>query len=264
MPNTDDRYIPTLQASTTGQPTVSLTNAQEELRKIWEVVHSLEGRLGTIALRDSVTVAGDLTATGDISAGGSVTLGDSLTITERPFINSSRTPDLSASGSVNFFFDRVTDRLRSSENARAYQDVLMYEGTRVTRAAAQTIPDDTETAISWDTQIFDTADVWSLASPTAIVFPYTGIYLLGAQIAWAANTTGYRSLRLVLNGGDAIAVDTVDAPATLGTAQSVVTLWQVAATSDFIEAVVRQNSGGNLDAEVNAQYSPIIWAIRLI
>ncbi len=58
MPNNDDRSI--LQAAVDAEGVIKSGSLNEVLRQIQETTHTLEGRLGVIPLRDSVTIDGKL------------------------------------------------------------------------------------------------------------------------------------------------------------------------------------------------------------
>lgn len=70
------------------------------------------------------------------------------------------------------------------------------------RAANQSIANASEAALSLDTEDDDTASFFDIAgNPTRLTYPYTGIFLVVAEVAWAANTTGDRGIELERNGG---------------------------------------------------------------
>lgn len=71
----------------------------------------------------------------------------------------------------------------------------------VNRAATQAIPDNTVTAVQWDTEREDLPGWFSPASPTYIQVTEAGVYVAHAGVVVAANLTGeQRSLHLQQNG----------------------------------------------------------------
>lgn len=60
-------------------------------------------------------------------------------------------------------------------------------GARVYRSTAQSIPNTTLTALSWDTEVHDTADCWDIAQPTRLVAPFDGYYMAGGSIELGAS-----------------------------------------------------------------------------
>jgi len=87
-----------------------------------------------------------------------------------------------------------------------------------------------------------------------------GLYAVGGNVEWAGNATGARQTSIRLNGSSFLvreqtAVNSVSA----GTDQSVSTIYRLAAT-DYIELLVLQNSGGNLNVTFVSPRSPCLWA----
>jgi hypothetical protein len=134
---------------------------------------------------------------------------------------------------------------------------------RVFKSANQTITTSTPTAITFDSERYDTQNGHSTSSNTSRYTVQTGqdgVWSLGGCVEWAAvNTTGTRQLELRLNGTTIVAFDTDNAPsATLGSRMIVNTEYRLAAT-DYVELVVNQTSGGNLAVNAAANYSPEMW-----
>lgn len=260
MPSTDDRYLP--------PPPNSLTDVHEQIRDIWEVLHTLEGRTGPISLRDDVSVLGDLSTTGAVTAGSTVELTGEMTFNERPRDSdlSLSPPEATDSNSV-IYWDTTAERLRVSENERDFQDLVMYEACRVTKAALQTITNDTPTVITFDAERFDTAGMHStVVNNSRITFPTNGVYLIGASIGWEASAVEFNpQLRIKRAGAVYIAIqgDRSTNSAFTGNFQAITTAWQATA-GDYVEVEVYQNSGGDLDVGKNAQWTPEFWAVRLI
>jgi hypothetical protein len=129
---------------------------------------------------------------------------------------------------------------------------------RVTRTVNQGILNDDETALNFNSERYDTAGVHSTsANLSRLTAPVDGIYLVTAQVQWDVNGFGNRALALVRSDGVTVArnrimpgTDPVNAPAVNLT--TVVSL----SAGDFIEAVVFQNSGGNLSVLRIGQESP--------
>lgn len=57
-----DRYIPTLVPKGLNEAPPALNNVQEELRKVWEAIHALNGKLGTVNLTAGLAVTGGITS----------------------------------------------------------------------------------------------------------------------------------------------------------------------------------------------------------
>jgi hypothetical protein len=129
----------------------------------------------------------------------------------------------------------TADKFASLPAARAYS------------AASHTIPSGTFTAIPFNAEHFDTADIWSPGSPTRLTASRTGTYVVSASAGWPAGT-GSRTLRIDRSGAQ-IALNTV--PATGGPGQVVATITRMNA-GEYVELVVHQDSGAGAGTTVCA------------
>jgi hypothetical protein len=116
---------------------------------------------------------------------------------------------------------------------------------RAFSTASHTIPSATVTAIPFNAEHFDTAEIWSPGSPTRLTAPRTGTYVVSAAAGWLAGT-GSRTLRVDRNGAQ-IALDTV--PATSGPSQVVATITRMNA-GEYVELLVNQDSGASIATTV--------------
>lgn len=66
------------------------------------------------------------------------------------------------------------------------------------RTTTQSIPDNAYTAISWNSEANDNANMWS--SGTNITVTKAGIYSITASVSWPNSTTGSRTARILRNG----------------------------------------------------------------
>jgi len=114
--------------------------------------------------------------------------------------------------------------------------------------AAQTIPNNDRTAISFDLENSDDQGMHDAGSPTRVNFSADGWYAVFAQMRWAANTTGFREVRTARNGQ---VIDLGCGSDSMAPTTSLVTQMQVMSflpmlAGDYLEMYVGQNSGGNL------------------
>lgn len=137
---------------------------------------------------------------------------------------------------------------------------------RITHTVAQTITNNTATAVAFDTDRFDLGAMHDTATNNSRVTVPTGgdgKYLIGTQINWDSNTAGYRHARLRANGSLNLGSDLRDpVQSAVGTNMMFVTLHDAVAT-DYFETIVNQTSGGNLDVLKSARESPEMWALWL-
>jgi hypothetical protein len=120
-------------------------------------------------------------------------------------------------------------------------------------SAAQAIPTATTTALTMDSEESDTDGFHSTGSNTARMTIPTGLggrYIVTAGTYFAGNATGQRILALRKNGTTDIRGSLSRIPtshATNGSGMNVSRVVDLVA-GDYVEAVVYQDSGGNLDA----------------
>jgi hypothetical protein len=118
---------------------------------------------------------------------------------------------------------------------------------RVHKAADQSIPNGSSTAIVFDEERYDTAGMHDPASNTLLTAPVSGIYLVTGQVLWAGNATGLRDLAVIRSSGpvisesDSLPGSNLFLPTTL--VQTVVRL----AAGDSVKLAALQTSGGSLN-----------------
>ena len=130
---------------------------------------------------------------------------------------------------------------------------------RVYRSTTQTISNATSTAISFDTEVYDHGNLWAIGNPTRLVAPVNGIYLVTVGIEWVANATGTRFLFFKKNG----TTDLGPSHGQIGVATNDNQNRQVNSTqvklaaTDYVEVIVNQGSGGNLNLNSSADFFPL-------
>lgn len=140
-------------------------------------------------------------------------------------------------------------------------------GTSTVRAIAyrttnQTLPNATSTALTFPAELVDSDNFHATTGDTSkLVFPYNGTYLVKAQVAFASNSTGLRTVSIRKNGGVIVAADNKTAITGDETIFSVSILVDVIA-SEFVQVYAYQNSGSNLDVAAS-DYSMKVEVVRL-
>jgi hypothetical protein len=119
-------------------------------------------------------------------------------------------------------------------------------------------------AITFNTELWDPYGMHSTSANTSrITITIAGWYLVWGGALFAANATGYRQLLIYLSGTSTLALQSDNAPsASSPTGLSVSTLWYFTA-GDWVELLAFQNSGGNLNIDSSAYYTPEFAAMRL-
>jgi hypothetical protein len=135
---------------------------------------------------------------------------------------------------------------------------------RVERSTNQAIPNNTWTALSFDTIITEekpaTTSQWSSGSPTRLICRLPGYYLVNAHVRFAANATGARGINLMKNGAGITAtmIAAFSGQDPIIQCSTIVKL----DTGDYVESMCYQNSGAALDAVATSNNLYIEW-IRL-
>lgn len=103
--------------------------------------------------------------------------------------------------------------------------------------------------ISWDTEDYDDNEFFSSSDPTKISIKSTGYYLIIAEILFASNATGIRTLSLLVNGSVDIFGGQDGRPAFSGSSADPKVVIEASLTSgDYVELVAFQTSGSDLNA----------------
>lgn len=134
---------------------------------------------------------------------------------------------------------------------------------RVYNSANESINNATDTALTFNSERFDTDTIHSTVSNTSRLTATTaGKYLIFGHAQFAPNATGTRKVFIRLNGTTNLG--TIEVPNNGGAANvelPITTIYQLAAT-DYVELVVFQNSGGALNVNAGASQSPefgMLW-----
>lgn len=135
-----------------------------------------------------------------------------------------------------------------------------FVGCRVTNSASQSIPDTTPTAITFDTERYDTEALHSTSSNTSrLTLTRTGKWSFGANIEFAPNATGVRGVYIKLNGTTYIGIGQhVNAGGGVSHVDVVTGEYDFTA-GDYIEVFVVQTSTAALNVVKASNYSPEFW-----
>ena len=130
-------------------------------------------------------------------------------------------------------------------------------GCRVFHSADQSIANSTVVYLAFDSERYDTDTMHDTAvNNSRITFTTAGKYHVFANIRFASNAVGRRQVLLELNrSGVYVAAEYLDASVNTITVIGVGGVYNFAA-NDYIEVAVVQGSGGALNVDVGANYSP--------
>jgi len=128
---------------------------------------------------------------------------------------------------------------------------------RVTNTAAQSIPNNTGTAITFDTEQIDQGTASSnmhdiVTNTSRIVCRVAGLYTISATLPFVVNGTGLRLAYIRLNGTTSTPGTQVIQPPNAGflTTIALSTIYRLA-ISDYIELMGFQSSGGALNTSID-------------
>lgn len=138
---------------------------------------------------------------------------------------------------------------------------------RVTNTAVQSVGNAAWTAMTFDTELFDTDSMHSTSSNTSRITATTaGLYLFTGAIAWTANATGQRGCAFRKNSSGtnnptdsgSLYTAVTNTTATYTPAAMLIKL----AAADYVELVGYQSSGGPLntaDQTLGFHYFAAVW-----
>jgi len=136
-------------------------------------------------------------------------------------------------------------------------------GAHVHNSAAQSINTATFTALTFDTEDWDDDAYHDTGANTSrITIRVPGRYAIGCNVGFAANATGYRQVRLFVNGATSIKMVAHSAAAGGTTHHEALEAVYEFNAGDYIEVLVYQNSGGALNVDA-ADVAQSFWIYKL-
>ena len=116
----------------------------------------------------------------------------------------------------------------------------------------------------WDTGITnDYVDgFWAVANPTRLTAVKRGWYDICGHVKFASDNTGRRGIAIRESGVTTIAVDMRDSVQGADTMISISTKYWLN-VGEYVELQVYQNSGGNLNVDRVANYTPEFAMVRI-
>lgn len=141
----------------------------------------------------------------------------------------------------------MNEQVRDNELfLRAHHSVRGY------RTANQSIPDATDTPIEWTSEEYDTDGYHDVGSnPSRMTIPsglgLDGYYVVLARVTFNVSSVNQRECRLRKNGATVLDADRRDAGPTANQTPLQVTGISRFSTTDYVELIAWQNTGGSLD-----------------
>lgn len=137
-------------------------------------------------------------------------------------------------------------------------------GCKVYHSVNQSLANNTNNALSFNSERFDTDNIHNTVSNTARLTCNTaGNYLIGGSVAFAASAMGGRQINIFLNGVTTIALEnTTNMGAGTPTLMSISTVHYLSA-GDYVQLFAYQGSGSALNVLASSAYSPEFYMHRL-
>lgn len=127
---------------------------------------------------------------------------------------------------------------------------------RVSHDADQTISNDSQTTLAFNTEKYDTDTIHDPSTNNSrLTCKTAGQYTISASIQFASNSTGSRSILIVLNGTTIIGSDQRRAADIATTCN--LSIDYVLAVNDYVEVQAYQNRGGNLNVVSSGERTPL-------
>lgn len=134
---------------------------------------------------------------------------------------------------------------------------------RVRNNAAISIPNNTTTALTFNTEAFDTDGMHSTVSNTGrITIATGGKYIIGYNLEFAGNVNGLREAFITREGVAEGANQLMGGDATINRLSSSILITAVAA--EWFDVRVFQDSGGALNINSTGIFVPVFWATKIL
>jgi hypothetical protein len=152
------------------------------------------------------------------------------------------------------------------DNLTAIRDQVSSKMRRSSAAANQSIPNTTETRVSFDTVDWDTVGTIADTTNNRLNFPISGKYVIGCGLRWTSNANGHREIKMwyhdsVANTNVCIDHDASEAVSSLLPVLSTDTVFDCKA-GDYVYLTGWQNSGGALTILQQDVVDPAIYCAK--
>jgi hypothetical protein len=147
----------------------------------------------------------------------------------------------------------------------AWEDinVVPFVSARVYHNTNQSLTNGAFTSLAFNSERWDNATLHdTVTNNTRITIAETGYYLCGGMVRFASNNTGARFLGLYVNGATIVSGVNIAAAQNTTTNIETTALLYLSA-SDYVELAAVQSSGGALNIEYAAEFSPEFWCYKV-
>ncbi len=140
-------------------------------------------------------------------------------------------------------------------------DESMVYKVRIRKNADQSIPDVTNTFLTWETVIFDQWSMYDSGDNTKLTIPADGHYMILTSIVWNNSSSGARIVVLLKNGTTAIGSNTVPSISGFKEEMSAFAMDKFS-KDDYLQVRVYHNHGSALSVKLYSNVHFAIFQIR--
>lgn len=158
----------------------------------------------------------------------------------------------------------MKDGVLKSSWKEVVDGILKYPSVRVSNSSDLVIPTDSNTNLTFNTELFDTDSIHDLAiNSERLTCKTAGKYMIFGNVSFdSASNVGSRELHLVLNNSTTIAVNVTSAISGGWTSIFINTVYALN-VGDYITLRVRQTSGGDLNIKTSNEFSPHFGMVKV-
>jgi hypothetical protein len=172
------------------------------------------------------------------------------------------TPATPSSGFVRLFGDTNNELSYIGDGGQTRS--LADDACQTYRSTAQSIATSTLTLINFDQEAFDPNNLHdNVVNNTRITARVAGVYLIIANIEFAANAVGRRVVQIYKNSIDVIGNFQLSTTHGTQSDRIITSCIALMAANDFVQCRVFQDSGGALNVQATTAYSPYFSMVRI-
>jgi hypothetical protein len=142
-----------------------------------------------------------------------------------------------------------------------------FSGAQARNTTLQNITNNTETAVIFDTEMFDSGSYWATGNNTRFTVPSTGKYSISVNVLFHYSPNANVTIKIYKNGSFAYQNDRLSfsSPSNCNAAYIGRTSLISLAANDYVEIFVNQNSGGTQAIQGNnSEVGSMQWSITYL
>ena len=207
---------------------------------------------GAVDIDSTIDVLGTALFQGAVNIDGAVDLDSTLDVLSTSVFRAA--VDMDAGLNMGTASGAGVGQIKASGSIAGVQPAA-----RITHNIDQSIDNDKATAVAFNTEQFDTDNLYSGAATDRLTIQTAGIYRFRGMVEFVANATGYRYAILELNGTTRLTIDVSAGISGIAVSLNPETIWSCAA-NDYVRLLVYQNSGAGLNVQRTQYSSPVLEA----